>query len=157
MDLEQRVQRLEHREAIKQLRYEYGLYIDQQRFDEFVDLFTTDATCTYQGVGTFEGHDGLRELADEFIGPNFVYSCHFFHHPTIELDGDTATGTWLLEALMAYPDGRMEWRQGRYEDAYRLVDGQWKFSSITLKSEAQGFEEYELVDHDAYGEIPRIE
>jgi len=58
---------------------------------------------------------------------------------------------------MAYDDGRMEWRQGRYEDTYRLVDGEWKFSSITLKSEAQGFEEYELVDHDAYGRIPRIE
>jgi len=93
MSLEQRVQQLEHREAIKQLRYEYGLYIDKQRFDEFVDLFTTDAICTYAGVGTFEGHDGLRELAGEFIGPNFVYSCHLFHHPTIEIDGDTATGT----------------------------------------------------------------
>jgi hypothetical protein len=57
---------------------------------------------------------------------------------------------------MAYDDGRGEWRQGRYEDAYRLVNAEWKFSSITLESEAQGYEDYELVDHEAYGEIPHI-
>lgn len=156
MTLEHRVTQLEHREAIKELRYNYGRCIDHQRFDEFIDLFTTDATCTYAGVGAFEGHNELRELADDFIAANFVYSCHLFHHPTIDIDGDTGTGTWLLEAMMAYDDGRMEWRQGRYEDTYRLVDGEWKFSSITLHSEAQGYNEYELIDHEAYGTIPRI-
>ena len=156
MCLEQRVQRLEHREKLKELRYDYGICIDHQRFDDFVALFTADATCTYEGVGTFEGHDDLRELAEDFIAANFEYSCHYSHHPRLDIDGDTATGTWLLEALMAYDDGRMEWRQGRYEDTYRLVDGEWKFSSITLRSEAQGYDDYEMVDHEAYGRIPRI-
>lgn len=157
MSLEQRVRQLEHRVRIKQLRYEYGVCIDHQRFDDFVDLFTADATCTYEGVGSFEGHDELRELATDFIAANFEYSCHLFHHPRIEIADDTGTGTWLLEALMAYDDGRVEWRQGRYADTYRRVDGEWKFSSITLESEAQGYREYEMVDHDAYGTVPRIE
>lgn len=156
MNLEQRVQRLEHREAIKQLRYEYGICIDHRRWEDFVGLFTSDATCTYEGVGTFEGHDDLRDLADDFIAENFVYSCHLFHHPRIQIDGETASGTWLLEALMAYSDGRIEWRQGRYEDGYRLVDDEWKFSSITLDSEAQGYNEYEMIDHESYGRIPNI-
>jgi hypothetical protein len=157
MGLETRVRRLEDREAIKELKYEYGRCIDHRRWDGLVDLFAADATCTYEGIGTFEGHDELRELADEFIAENFVYSCHTFHHPSIHVDDASATGTWLLEALMAYHDGRIEWRQGRYEERYRLVDGEWRFDAITLRSEAQGYREYELIDHEAYGSIPRID
>lgn len=156
MSLEQRVQELEHREAIKQLRYEYGRCIDTKQWDEFIDLFTTDVTCSYIGIGEFEGHEELRELTNDILEENFEYSCHYFHHPTIEIDGETGNGTWLLEALMAYPDGQIEWRQGRYEDTYRLVDGEWKFSAITLESEAQGYDDYEMIDHESYGRIPRI-
>jgi ketosteroid isomerase-like protein len=148
--------KLRNGEAIKELRYRYGRSIDSRSWDEFLDLFTDDATCNYVGLGSFTGHEELRELAEDYIESNYEYTCHLFHHPILEVDGDEATGSWLLEALLAHHDGTFEWRQGRYTDDYRRVDGEWKFAGVSLESEAVHEQEFDLVDHEAYSRVPLV-
>lgn len=144
------------REALKELRYRYGRRIDTQSWQAFLDLFTDDATCQFAGIGSFTGRSELRQLVEDYIESNYEYTCHLFHHPIIDLDGDTATGSWLLEGLLAHHDGTFEWRQGRYEDRYRRVGDAWKFTDISLDSQAIHEGEFDLIDHEAYGRIPRI-
>lgn len=156
MDATEYVAELRDREALKELRYRYGRSIDAQSWDEFLALFTDDATCTYVGLGSFTGRDELRELAEDFIEANYEYTCHLFHHPILAVDSDTARGSWLLEALLAHHDGTFEWRQGRFTDEYRRVADEWRFAELTLESEAVQEREFDLVEHDAYGRIPRV-
>lgn len=156
MDATEYVAELRDREAIKELRYRYGRAIDARDWEAFLELFTDEATCTYTGLGSFNGREELRELAEDFIAANYEYTCHLFHHPILEVDGDTAVGSWLLEVLLAHHDGTFEWRQGRYTDEYRRVGDEWKFDELVLETGAVHQREFDFVEDDAFGRIPRI-
>ncbi|MFP8890441.1 nuclear transport factor 2 family protein [Natrialbaceae archaeon A-CW2] len=156
MDLEATVQSLHDREQLKMLRHQYARYIDTREWNAFKELFVEDAQCTYQGLGTFDGHEGILTLIEEYVAPAFEYSCHLLHNPILEVSAETATGEWTLEALMAYDDGRFEWRQGQYSDEYVKTEDGWKFASVSLDSQAQQFWSYDMVDHESYGRIPRV-
>jgi uncharacterized protein (TIGR02246 family) len=50
------------------------------------------------------------------------------HDGLVEVDGDTATGRWLILEFLQWSDGRGGQNVGRYRDAYvRGPDGEWRF------------------------------
>lgn len=65
MSIEDRVARLEDREAIKELKHRYGYYIDARRWEAFEDLFTGDVVLEYSGEGLndFEGKSRSRRMS----------------------------------------------------------------------------------------------
>lgn len=95
-------------EAIKYLKAYYGKYADEKYTDDHqrkqqdeIDrlawlqssVFTEDASWEAQGFAAFKGrqaiYDNLR------LGP-WSFAVHYYLSPLIEVDGDTATGRWVL-------------------------------------------------------------
>jgi ketosteroid isomerase-like protein len=153
MGLEARVQAIEDRRAIERLKYEYARRMDDDEWDDLLELFTEDVTFELEGWGTHEGRAELAAFIEETLSGAFEYTAHVMHHPMIDLDGDTAHGEWYLEIHYARPDGVAGWRQGRYVDEYRKVDGEWLFSSVWHTIFTRQLFEYERVADDRYGEL----
>lgn len=156
MSLEDRVWALEQRERIKELKYEYARLIDEREWEPWVDLFTDDAVCKYEGWGEFQGIENVREFATDVLDPYFEYTAHLMQQPVIDVDGDTATGTWYVEIYYACPDGTAGWRQGRYDDEYRLDGGQWRISRLSHEFHALARLAGERIDHDKFGELTEL-
>ncbi len=127
MSLESRIATLEAREKIKELKHRYGSYLDRRRWDDLVELFTEDVRLEYsrQGLDDFEGRDELDGFI-ETVASQRGFMAHMFHNPIIDVDGEEATGEWYFEAALTDTDGTALWAQGRYDDQYRRVDGDWK-------------------------------
>lgn len=131
MGVEDRLRRLEDREEIRELLYRYGYRLDDRDWEGWGELFTGDATGDFEGWGTAEGRDEIAAFGREVVGGNFDYSAHVTHQPLVSVDGDEASGSRYLDVYYVLTDGTAAWRQGRYEDEFRRVDGEWKFSSVS--------------------------
>ncbi|MFC4540331.1 nuclear transport factor 2 family protein [Halosolutus amylolyticus] len=134
MDIEDRIRRLEAKEAIRKLRYEYASTVDTHNWDRFITLFTEDATIEFpqQNVEQtpFIGRDEIESfgrLMDELL----TFSAHMMHNPLIDVDGDEASGIWYVAVPEVTPDGPVL-IQGRYEDQYRCTSDGWKFDSTEI-------------------------
>jgi SnoaL-like domain len=98
--LEQRIRRLEDIEAITTLTARYGRAVDK-RPGRGIDLaaiphiFTAAARWSSDGLGTTVGASAIAaELPSATATVEF--SMHAFLNPMITIDGDAATGSWLL-------------------------------------------------------------
>jgi uncharacterized protein (TIGR02246 family) len=47
----------------------------------------------------------------------------------VEIEGDRATGSWLIHEAIVDRDGKERQRVGRYDDTYRRTREGWKFAS----------------------------
>jgi hypothetical protein len=152
MALEERLDRLEARDRIAELRYEYAYRIDDRDWRGWTDLFTEDATCDYEGWGTIEGREDLLTFAEEVVADAFLFTAHVMHHPVISVheDGETAAGRWYVEVHDARTDGTARWRIGRYDDQYRRVDGDWKFASVSHEFSARRVYDAVAVEETEY-------
>ncbi|MEM7092025.1 MAG: nuclear transport factor 2 family protein [Actinomycetota bacterium] len=128
-DLEARIQRLEHIEAIKQLKAEYCAACDDGYDpDRLAALFTGDAV--WDGGNTFGVCDGRAAIHAHFTGASrrVTIARHQVMNPIIEVDGDTATGQWLLfQPCTNSVGGEVEavWLAATYHDRYERVAGRW--------------------------------
>lgn len=157
MSHEDRIERLEAREALRELRYEYARRLDDEAWEQWVDLFVPDAECDYEGWGAVQGHDELYAFAAETVADAFEYTAHVMHHPQLSVDGDEAEGTWYVEIHYALSDGVGGWRQGQYEDTYvRTPDG-WKFETVSHTFFARRTFDYQVVDDEQYGRLVEFE
>jgi hypothetical protein len=130
MSLEDKITRLEHREAIKELRAEYCYRVDSRDWDGYTALFTETAHLDFGPIGTYDGHDEVRHFAANVVGEEHQFLAHMVHNPIIDIDGEIATGKWYFEVPCTFEEGEAGWIQGTYYDEYKLVDGEWLFSEI---------------------------
>ena len=89
-------------EEIRRLKHRYLRCVDLKRWDELAETFTPDATADYgtPAMGeplTCRGRDEIVDFhARATCGPDIITE-HFAAQPEIDIDGDTATGTWCFE------------------------------------------------------------
>lgn len=121
----------EDRTAIEELKHEYCYRLDSTDIDGFVDLFTEDARFDIAGIAEGEGHDQLREFITGIADRDLETLAHMVANPVLDIDGDTASGKWYYVVMIESGDGGVEWGQGRYDEEYRRVDGEWRISRIT--------------------------
>ena len=134
--LAKRLQLLEDRAQIEELRATYCFLVDDGRFDELVDeWFTEDAVCDFHAVrgGTLallaQGRPEVRTFFAQLVAGTLQDMCHTMHNHRIVVDGDDAAGDCYFEltakdaASAAAIVGA-----GRYVDRYRRVDGRWRFA-----------------------------
>jgi hypothetical protein len=134
--LEQRVQELEDRERIRELRATYCFLVDDGRFDELADqCFTEDARCDFRGTdGSFKpfianGREEVLAFYRTGVAGLLRDMCHTVHNHRIVVEGDQASGDCYFE-LTATDNlaGGDVIGTGRYIDRYRREKGQWRFS-----------------------------
>jgi len=143
--LEQRLQRAESVLEIMDLKARYGELADarygpggvverealERIADRIVLLFCEDAVWDGgRALGVCRGRPAIRE---RFLEPTLSFSWHYFVKPRIEVDGETARGTWDILAPCSDREGRPMWMAGLEADEYRRVDGRWLHSRMALE------------------------
>lgn len=115
-------------EDIRRLTHEYCRAVDSSRLDDVADLFTADAEwdTTDFGMGVVRGTTAIREF---FAGlfHSTQHRCHLALNHMIEVDGDAASATVYLHAVVVMADGRRDESIGYYTDDYVRTPQGWKF------------------------------
>ena len=131
--IEAGVQRLLDIEAIRALKYHYARLCDNgYPADELAALFTADAVWHGDPLGRYEGREAIRAFFAA-TPDMLLFAAHYLTNPLIEVDGDTATGSWYLwEPLVARQTNQAYWLMASYADRYRREADGWKFANMTL-------------------------
>jgi 3-phenylpropionate/cinnamic acid dioxygenase small subunit len=109
--------------AVRRTLVEYCQTLDDGRFDEWIDLFTTDIVFTVMGQ-RLEGRGPLRE----FIEPTQQADArgrHMLSEPLIDIDGDEARVT--TDYAFISRDDRVT-SSGRYHDVLRKEPDRWRIA-----------------------------
>jgi hypothetical protein len=140
-ELEAKVQELNDREAIRDLRYRYHEYVNEGKMAEIANLFTDDGVLDFGHLGKAAGKAELNQFfgnlpggqssqaARPTAGISFVKQ--FIHNHVLHLQGDRGTGFAYLEARPVYK-GESYMVAARYDDEYVKQNGQWKFKKMSL-------------------------
>ena len=134
-DLERRIQTLEDIEEVKRLKHRYCAACDDNfNADAIASLFTENAVWDGGDFGKLEGREAIRSFFQK-ASQNMPFAIHMVLNPIIEVNGDTAKGTWYLfqSCTFADPD-RAIWGSARYDDEYIRVDGRWMIRNIKVTS-----------------------
>lgn len=125
--LEARLRRLEDIEAIRRLKYSYCYHYDRGDFEGFMACFAQD--CRVE-LGLGRRASGRAEVEAMFRRSHTMlqFSSHMVANPLIDVEGDTARGTWYL-LLPSTRGGEALWSQARYDEEYVREDGDWKIRS----------------------------
>jgi ketosteroid isomerase-like protein len=135
--LEQRIQRLEDKSALKALVDAFSNLADQKDNATQALLFTEDAIVdTYFEGQLFASLKGRKEIEDTFskFMANFETSYHINGQHTAELDGDRATAVhYCLVVLISTANGKKTRNTNGvfYNDEYVRQGGQWLISKRT--------------------------
>jgi ketosteroid isomerase-like protein len=133
-DLESRIQRLEDIEEIKQLKAEYCRYCDEGYVpDGIAGLYTEDGI--WDGGTTFGRVQGRDAIRSHFQGAakRISIARHQVMNPIITVDGDEATGHWLLfQPCTDGPTGGAVWLAATYADIYRREPDRWRIAETHI-------------------------
>jgi len=121
-------------EEIRRLKYRYLRCVDLKLWDEIGDVFTPDATADYGTPSAgrplnLKGRDEIVTFLRDSLGPGIV-TVHFASQPEIDIDGDTASGTWSFkDTVIATQFDVLIEGAAFYEDRYaRGADGRWRIA-----------------------------
>jgi hypothetical protein len=139
-ELESQVRELNDREALRDLRYRYHVYINEGKLADIVDLFTPDGELEFGPLGKAKGRDGIIGFFKRLgppapgtapKGPHFNYVKQYIHNHMVEIQGDRAKGSSYLEARPVI-NGEAHMVAGRYDDEYAKVGGRWLFTRMNF-------------------------
>lgn len=146
-DIERRLQHLEDIEAIRELKAFYAKSADskytadhRRRPQDEIDaitrrqvdtVFTEDAV--WDGGGQFGEIRGRDAIYEHLRLGRWSFSMHYFVNPHIELNGDTAHGTWMLwQPCTLEASNRSMLMSATTEDEYvRTAEG-WQMNRYTF-------------------------
>jgi len=128
-----RLQRLEDREAIRQLLMDYGRYLDKRDFASFSTLFAEKEGEWIGGMGKAKSPESIRKLMESTIGSDKTgniagANCHLFTNETIQVVGDQAKANtkWIFMVQNSSKQPQ-PFYVGHYEDTLIREGGRWKF------------------------------
>ena len=126
--LQQRIDRLESLDEIRQLAAKYSLALDMRDLDAMANLFPEDVKVGKNSSG--RAH--LKKWLDETMRNQFTGTSHHIGNHIIEfIDPDQAVGVVYSKNEHETPtaNGDIEWviMQMIYWDNYQRIDGRWYF------------------------------
>lgn len=157
--LEQRIDRLESLDAIRQLAAKYSLSLDMRDLDAHVNLFAPDIRISRE----LTGRAPMKAWLDETLRDQFTGTSHHIGNHIIEFDdADHAHGTVYSKNEHETPraDGGTDWviMQMIYWDSYERMDGVWYFRrrlpcywyAVDLNAPPVGENKMRWPDRDSY-------
>lgn len=130
--LEQRVQALEDREAIRSLKARYLACCDAKDPAGFRACFADGKVAIdYGPIGRFDNADALVEVYTQIACHEHMLELHHGSNPQIELTGaDSALGSWGIQyQLINSRDNNLTRLSGCYDDEYTRTPDGWKISA----------------------------
>ena len=126
-------------EEIKRLKHRYFRSLDLKDWTTFGDCLTEDVRARYGTVAMpepvhYDSRDGVVGFMTANLGANVV-TVHIANHPEIDVDGETATGSWAFEDTVIATDHNIMIRgAGYYRDEYRRdTDGAWRIAATSYE------------------------
>lgn len=123
-DIETRLKAIEDRTEIAELRARYCHVLDHRDWDTLANMFTEDGE--FNGLAHAKGRAEIHQFFSGFVNDMAEGFWHFCTNPTIDLDGDSATGRISMQYL-SLKKGVSYVSAGHYDDRFQRVDGTWKF------------------------------
>jgi hypothetical protein len=124
-------------EEIRRLKYRYLRGVDQKRWDLLENALTEDAVADY-GTKTMgeplvlTGRAAILDFMRQNLGGDKIITFHFAGQPEIDVDGDSATGTWAFEDTVIVKEHRLLIKGAAYyeEEYVRSPDAGWRIKHI---------------------------
>jgi hypothetical protein len=134
-DIERRLRTLEDIEAIRDLHGRYIYWLNDRKWDEVVDCFTDDGIANIAHHGKAIGKAQLDAYFKEKIAKmnsGKGRDGHIAIQPMIQVNGDNATGEWLMYVFISNAEtGQAQrWTKGKQDAQYVRINGQWKIKYI---------------------------
>lgn len=137
--LADRVQLLEDKQAIEELKAAYifaidAVLVDAAKIDSLLVLLHDDICLDYGPLGIHRGKQEVRHFFQVTAPAAGVWSFHVASHPILVVHGTRATGVWkLFTAAVARSDtSQVQYAYASYQDEYvKTADG-WKFKVIRV-------------------------
>lgn len=127
--IEERLQRLEDRDAIHQLFVDYGRYLDAGDIDAYAALFTEDGEVMLGPMGRTQGRANIHALMTKVLDGRVGSSYHIIGSPQVVLGGDEATSEVMWTVIQRDAEGRPRLTSmGRHVDRLRREDGVWRIA-----------------------------
>ena len=134
-EMEKRLRVVEDTEKIKQLQIHYVNCLAFAKWDEVMDCFAEDSEFIFKEGEVTKGKTEIDKLFREFFSEGHVGRDNdILVHPLITVDGDKASGNWVIYQLFAHrrTGQALFWTVGIYDMKYVKVNGQWKISSLKI-------------------------
>lgn len=115
--------------AIRNLVSDFALASWKADFlGDFSKLWAEDGQWTLSAPFANEanGIDEILDLATK-LGGGWEFFVQFVHSGVVKVDGDHATGRWVLQEVARSSDNNYN-NYALYEDVYVEIDGKWYFS-----------------------------
>lgn len=129
MTLEQRIQRLEDTEAVKQLKYRYLHACDRRDIETIGACFAEGAVkIDFGQIGVFDSREGLLDVFVQMACHEHVVDTHHAHNMQVSFDSDTQAQA-LVDLYFYQVNTQtqmMTMLTGYYTDVYAKKDGQWR-------------------------------
>jgi hypothetical protein len=131
----ERLDRLESREAIADVVYDYARFMREKKADDIKDLFAQESFFELR-----EGHpdkaeftvrerlEGVENIVEHLLRVDGPQPIPLIHNLTVRVSGDKATSNCVMEGQFYGADMRVF---GAYDDTFQRIDGRWVFASRT--------------------------
>ena len=117
--------------SIERLFIRYATSLDRGDVEAVVDCFTADCVLESPVLGTFAGHDGIRDFAGrtaQLLREQHVQFRHVVSNLVADVDGDAAHARCYLLDFRTR-DGRTELLSpGEYACDLARAGGRWRFA-----------------------------
>ena len=149
-NISKRLDRAEDVESIRRLHHIYGYFMDYCRYDDFIDLFSSNGESVFLS-GVYKGHESLARMYKTFLGQIYtkgktgpIYGFLADHHLmqdviTVSDDRKTASVRGRCYLMLGSHDSRPDktellpeqiYEAGLYENTYIRDDGVWKIKRL---------------------------
>ena len=129
--LEARVQELQSRNEIQELRFRYHLAVNEKKPEMIPDLFAENGEIDFAHLGKAVGKAQVAAFYNQALSELVPFVKQFIHNHIITLQGNTGTGLSYLEAKPIF-NGESFLVAARFDDEYSRENGRWKFRKMTL-------------------------
>ena len=123
MEIEQRLERLESKDAIKELASKYALALDVRDLDSLVNLFHEDVRVGKKGRGRL----ALKHWFNETLRNQFTGTSHHIGNQIIEFQNDNNAIGIVYSKNEHETDKEWIIMQMMYWDQYEKIKGLWYF------------------------------
>lgn len=144
--LELRLRQLESEHAVRTCMNRYMELCDaldaRTPLDELAGLFTADAVWEGKGAkyvksfGGYRGREAIRAMfATYMVEPaHFALNVHFLCSELIRVEGDEATGSWVMLQTSTFASGASHLNAARLTVRFREEEGTWRMAHFQTEN-----------------------
>lgn len=144
--LEARLRQLESENAVRACMNRYMVLCDaldaRTPLDELAELFSADAIWEGKGAKyaqSFGGYRGREVIRAMFAGymtepAHFALNVHFLCSELIHVEGDEASGSWVMLQTSTFASGASHLNAARLTVKFREEEGTWRMAHFQTEN-----------------------